>query len=135
MTKDNTKGNNIKKRAMIEALERSLGVVTTACNIVGISRKTHYRWMIEDKQYKEDVLEVDNMALDFAESALHNNIREGKETSTIFFLKTKGKKRGYIEKQEIDNINHNVSLELSEEQQQEAINKIIKRQSEFDDYE
>ena len=39
------------------------------------------------------------------------------------------------DKTEVDNVNHNVSLELSEEQQQEAIDKIIKRQSEFDDYE
>lgn len=98
-----TKSNTIKKRAMIEALESSLGVVTTACNSVGINRKTHYEWMNEDEQYKADVLEVDNMALDFAESALHNNIREGKETSTIFYLKTRGKKRGYIEKTEVEN--------------------------------
>lgn len=97
-----TKSDNIKKKAMIEALENSLGVVTTACNCVGISRQTHYRWMEEDENYRIDVSDVDNMALDFAESALHNNIREGKETSTIFFLKTRGKKRGYIEKTEVD---------------------------------
>ena len=59
--------------------------------------------MEEDEQNKSDVIEDDNMPLDFAESALHNNIREGKETSTIFFLKTRGKKRGYIEKTEVDN--------------------------------
>jgi transcriptional regulator of acetoin/glycerol metabolism len=36
------KQNVTLKKAMIEALEQSLGVVTTACKIVGISRNTHY---------------------------------------------------------------------------------------------
>jgi len=34
-----SKGNNIKKSEMIKALEKSLGVVTTACREVGIARK------------------------------------------------------------------------------------------------
>ena len=41
------------------------------------------------------------MALDFAESQLHKQIQNGEVSSTIFYLKTKGKKRGYIERQEI----------------------------------
>jgi transcriptional regulator with PAS, ATPase and Fis domain len=56
------------KKAMIEALEKSLGVVTTACKNVGIGRTTHYMWMREDKDYKEKVLELENVALDFAET-------------------------------------------------------------------
>ena len=39
---------DIQKRAMIEALEKALGVVTTACKSVGISRSTHYSWMESD---------------------------------------------------------------------------------------
>jgi hypothetical protein len=97
-----TKSNNIKKGAMIEALVKSLGVVTMACREVGIARKTHYEWYNEDKEYKAAVDDVLDVALDFAESMLHKQI-EGKDTTaTIFYLKTKGKKRGYIERQEID---------------------------------
>ena len=33
------------KKAMLEALEKSLGVVTSACKSVGIGRTTHYLWM------------------------------------------------------------------------------------------
>lgn len=89
---------DIKKRAMIDALEKSLGVVTTACRIVDIARQTHYEWYREDEAYKEDVDDIADIALDFAESQLHKQIKDGEVSSTIFYLKTKGKKRGYIEK-------------------------------------
>ena len=86
---------------MIEALEKSLGIVTTACKTVGIDRGTHYNWMNDDEEYKKSVLDIENIALDFAESQLHKQIQNGEVSATIFFLKTKGKKRGYIEKQEL----------------------------------
>lgn len=93
--------SDITKKAMLSALEKSLGVVTSACKSVGISRETHYKWMREDDSYKESVDDLVNVALDFAESQLHKQISKGNPTSTIFYLKTKGKNRGYIERQEI----------------------------------
>jgi predicted site-specific integrase-resolvase len=95
--------HDIHKKAMIEALEKSLGIVTTACKQVGISRETHYRWTQEDPDYKAAVDSLQDMVLDFAESQLHKQIQNGEVTSTIFYLKTKGKRRGYIERQEMEN--------------------------------
>jgi hypothetical protein len=94
--------NDITKKAMLEALEKSLGVVTSACKTVDISRETHYRWLREDADYKAAVEALSDVALDFAESQLHKQIKEGNSTATIFYLKTKGKKRGYIERQEVE---------------------------------
>jgi hypothetical protein len=96
------------KKAMLDALEKSLGVVTAACKAVGIGRTTHYLWMQEDPEYKKAVEELGDVALDFAESQLHKQIRDGNSTATIFFLKTKGKNRGYIERQEIHNTGDNL---------------------------
>ena len=90
------------KKAMLDAVEKSLGVVTSACKTVGIGRTTHYLWLQEDKEYKAAVDELSDVAIDFAESQLHKQIKEGNSTATIFFLKTKGKKRGYVERQEVD---------------------------------
>ena len=87
---------------MLAALEKSLGVVTSACKTVGVGRTTHYLWLQEDKEYKAAVDELSDVAIDFAESQLHKQIKEGNSTATIFFLKTKGKKRGYVERQEVD---------------------------------
>jgi hypothetical protein len=96
------------KKAMLDALEKSLGIVTAACKAVGIGRTTHYLWMQEDKEYKKAVDELGDVAIDFAESQLHKQIRDGNSTATIFFLKTKGRGRGYVERQEIHNTGDNL---------------------------
>jgi|TARA_R110000822_G_scaffold81181_1_gene193026 hypothetical protein len=93
---------DILKRSLLEALEKSLGIVTSACKSAGCSRETFYKYCKEDDDFKRDVDELSNVALDFAESQLHKQIRDGIPSSTIFYLKTKGKSRGYIEKQELD---------------------------------
>lgn len=93
--------SDILKKGMLKALESSLGVVTTACKSAGVSRNTHYRWLQEDKEYADSVRDLENVTLDFAESKLHEQIMEGNTAAIIFFLKTKGKVRGYIERKEI----------------------------------
>jgi hypothetical protein len=90
-----------KKQEMLVALEKTLGVVTTAARQIGIERTTHYYWMKEDEDYKQAVQSIDDVALDFAESKLHSLIQNDDTAATIFYLKTKGKKRGYVERQEL----------------------------------
>jgi len=87
---------------MLDALRQSLGIVTPACGMTGIDRTTHYKWMKEDEHYKNSVEDIENIAIDFAESKLHLNIKNGDVASILFYLKTKGKKRGYIEQQKMD---------------------------------
>jgi len=93
-----------KKQAMIEAMEQQLGVVTAACKQAGISRWTHYNWLKEDPEYKQAIEHIPDVCLDFAENVLFKAMKEGNITSAIFYLKTKGKKRGYIERVEQENI-------------------------------
>jgi hypothetical protein len=89
------------KKAMLEALEQSLGVVTSACKKVGIGRTTFYDWMRSDEEFAKQVKDIEDIAIDFAESQLHKQIKGGNTSATIFYLKTKGKNRGYVERQEI----------------------------------
>tara|TARA_A200000159_G_scaffold38607_1_gene34981 strand:+ start:8407 stop:8772 length:366 start_codon:yes stop_codon:yes gene_type:complete len=88
------------KKAILEALEQSLGVVTTACRKIGVGRTTFYGWLKEDPEFKKQVDDISNIALDFAESHLHKQIKGGNTSATIFYLKTKGKNRGYVERTE-----------------------------------
>jgi hypothetical protein len=90
------------KKTMLEALERSLGIVSTACEKAAISRQTHYNWLKDDTEYKEAVRAIEERTIDFAESHLHALIKDKNPAAVIFFLKTKGKNRGYVERQEIE---------------------------------
>jgi hypothetical protein len=109
----------LKKDAMLQALTTSLGNVTEAAAAVGMSRETHYDWLKNDAEYAAAVASLKNVALDFAESQL-KKLMEGAErqalthdgdvvtikdapntSAVIFYLKTQGKQRGYIERQEL----------------------------------
>jgi len=90
------------KKRILKALEGSLGIVSKACEESKVSRTQFYKWCKDDKEFATTVDELQNVVLDFAESTLHKLIADGNTAATIFFLKTKGKKRGFIEKQELD---------------------------------
>ena len=106
------KSRHIKKETILKALENSLGVVTVACKQADIPRSTYYKWLKEDEEFAQAVKEIENIALDFAESQLHAQIKEGSTSATIFYLKTKGKKRGYVEKSELDLTSGNEPVKL-----------------------
>ena len=90
------------KKAMVAALQSTLGIVSPALLKAKISRTTHYSWLKEDEDYNQQCQETAEQALDFAESSLHKQIESHHPAATIFYLKTKGKGRGFVEKQEYD---------------------------------
>ena len=93
-----------QKKNILEALEKSLGVVTTACREIELQRSTFYKWMKEDEEFSNKVREIQDVAIDTVESALFKRIKEGDTTAMIFYLKTKAKKRGYVERQEVTGV-------------------------------
>ena len=100
------------KKKVVDALEKSLGVVTTACKIAEVSRTQFYQWLKDDEDFAKKVQEIENVTLDFVESQLHKQIKENSTAATIFFLKTKGKKRGYVERQEIEHSGNPIVINL-----------------------
>lgn len=97
---ESNRSDNTKKK-LLEVLEDHKGIVSTSCKAVGIARSTFYEWLKNDEQFKKAVDEIQDVAIDFVEQKLFQQIDEGNPTSTIFYLKTKAKKRGYVERQEI----------------------------------
>lgn len=89
------------KKSLINSLEKSMGVVTTACKNVGIHRSTFYEYYNNDEEFRKEVNDIGNVALDFAESKMFEQIQDGNTTLIKFYLATKGKKRGYVERQEV----------------------------------
>lgn len=93
------------KDLLLDALERSLGIITTACKHVNVSRQQFYNYYKDDEVFRAKVEEINEMTLDFVESQLYRKIKEGSERSIHFYMKHKGKKRGYT-----DSLNINASL-------------------------
>ncbi len=89
-----------KKELFLQGLELNLGNISAACTQANISRQTYYRW-IEDESFSELCDNIKEGLIDLAENQLLNKINKGDITAIIFFLKCKGKKRGYTEKQEL----------------------------------
>lgn len=102
----------IKKRTVTdeeiaEALEASYGVQTAACQWLAKNKKVQIeRSTISKRIAKSEMLQkaahtATDVMLDVAENKLFNLINKGDKTAIIFFLKCKGKGRGYVERQEI----------------------------------
>lgn len=86
------------KQKFLEALNASYGIIAEACEAMHIGRSTFYRWYKSDEEFKEQVDNVTETQIDYVESKLIRNITAGDTTAIIFYLKTKGKARGYSEK-------------------------------------
>ncbi len=106
MAANGTNGNSKKREdtaaRIIKALGESNGLLSLAAKIAHVGYTTMWRYTKEFPTVKQAVFEAKEAMLDFAEGKLYGNIRDGDNTAIIFFLKTQGKSRGYIEKQEIE---------------------------------
>lgn len=89
------------KERLLVSLKECSGIVTFACEKVGLSRQTFYRWCRDDPEFKERVDAINELQIDVAEASLLKKIQNGDTTAIIFYLKTKGKDRGYSERREI----------------------------------
>jgi hypothetical protein len=114
------------KAKMLEALEKSLGIVTVACKMTGIARKTFYEWKKLDEDFLASVNEIQDVTLDFVENQLLSNIKNGNSAEVIFYLKTKGKNRGYIERMENINVEKTSLSDLSDDELKAKIEKTKK---------
>ena len=108
------KKDNQKK--FLEAYEKAFGNLTQACKAADINRGTYYSWRNNDPAFCERMaaMEPEEMFVDFAEHALAKKIQGGDTTAIIFALKTKGKKRGYIEKTEQEVTVNKIEVEFIE---------------------
>ena len=91
-----------KKTLLVDAMIKNLGNVSKACELINIHRSTFYDYYNNDLEFKEQIDDIKNYALDFVEDKLIGKIKEGDIVAILFYLKTQGKKRGYVERQETE---------------------------------
>lgn len=101
-----------KQKAFIKVFSEKAGCnISVTCKKIKIERRTYYNWLDSNAEFKALIEDAQESLIDYAETKLHQSIMDGNLTATIFYLKTKGKNRGYIETQE-QNLNINPFEEL-----------------------
>lgn len=96
--------NKFKAQQVIDAITKAKGILVVAAKSLGCSRTTVYNYMNKYPTVQAAYDEINESALDFAEGKLMELIRAGNLTAIIFYLKTKGKKRGYVEQKAVEQI-------------------------------
>ena len=86
---------------IIKGLIVHKGLIYKTAEYLGCSAKTIYNYMREYPEIKEVVDEQRQLLVDTAEASLLRAIQEGEGWAVALALKTLGKDRGYVERQEI----------------------------------
>jgi len=82
-------------------IEKNKGNVAAIARSLGVSWGTVNNRIAGSAVLQQAVAAARESMIDNAESALYKQILDGNITAIIFFLKTRGKKRGYVERQEV----------------------------------
>jgi hypothetical protein len=90
-----------RQRLILKTLAKCNGIITHAMKLGRFNHCTHQKYMRENSKYSEAYNEIVESTVDMAEQSLLNQVVGENTAATIFYLKTKGKHRGYVERQEI----------------------------------
>ena len=93
---------NSKKNRILKLLSENLGIITPVLKKVKVSYTTYKKWITEDDDFKNSIDEIESEQFDFVENVLFENIKSGDRTSVIFYLKSRGGSRRYVDKQVIE---------------------------------
>lgn len=99
-SKSKHRRNKITKKKLLEALEKSGGLITFAAEMLNVDRTAIYKFLHRHPELQEDLERIRERMLDLAESKLYEKIKDGDTAAIFFYLKCLGKRRGYIERQE-----------------------------------
>jgi len=87
-------------KRIIEALGQSSGLLTLAAKRAGVSYSLVKQYARDFPSVREAVQDAKESMLDFTEGKLFSKIQNGDTVAILFYLKTQGKARGYIERYE-----------------------------------
>ena len=88
-------------KQMIHEIREAKGILAVAARRLGCTRQTVYNYLQRHQEIKDAYDDANESNIDFVENKLMMAINDGNITAMIFFLKTKGKDRGYVERREV----------------------------------
>lgn len=126
---------NVKRLSdekLIELVFKYRGFVTQICNSAQMSRTQFYRRMRDNRDIEIALQDARESIVDYAESKLLELVNAGNCNAIMFLLRTQGKHRGYVEKQEVEQTNKVINiLEVPKmEAEEPSIDEIITEDTE-----
>ena len=100
-----SRGEQFKSDEIIKALKETKGMVYLAAERLGCNRKTIERRAETVAAVKDVIDNYRGRRIDIAELKLENALTNGEPWAIQFTLKTIGKSRGYVERQEVTGAN------------------------------
>jgi len=85
-----------------KAVTEAQGLISVAARRLGIARSTIYSAIKKHASVREAVEDARARTTDLAEGKRFSKISDGDMTAIIFYLKTQGKARGYVERAEVE---------------------------------
>lgn len=101
-----------KRELIVKSLKQGRGKVYLVANHLKCSPKTIYNYINKYPEVKEAKEDAEGLRLDATELKLEDAIDAGEAWAICFFLKTKGKSRGYTERQEVEQVGQNGPMEI-----------------------
>ena len=92
---------NYTKEQILQAIEKSDGIILNVANELNCSWDTARKYINKWQETKRALNDATEAAIDRCESKLFEKIEAGDGQMIRFFLATKGKHRGYTERQEL----------------------------------
>jgi hypothetical protein len=94
--------NDLTPEIIIDALRKARGWVSEASNIAGCSYSTFYNYRDKYPEVAEAWQQIYDERHDYVEAKAMDLIDQGNVPTTIFYLKTQAKHRGWQENMAID---------------------------------
>ena len=83
-----------QQEEFLRVLQQSLGIVGLALQQTNVSKEDFEEWLME-YEFEQKVKDVGELSVDYVENQLLKLIQQGELSAITFYLKTKGKNRGY----------------------------------------
>ena len=83
-----------QQQEFLSVLEEQLGIVSIALKITDTTRDEYDEWL-NNIFFLDRIKHIEESCVDYVETQLLNQIKQGNTAAITFYLKTKGKDRGY----------------------------------------
>ena len=84
------------KKAVLEAINGSLGIISTIAKRLGCESRTAKRLIDKWQETKDALIDEQELVLDLADTGLYDALIKKEQWAIKFILSTKGQSRGYV---------------------------------------